>query len=277
MNIGIVGLGLIGGSIAKAYKKSNDHIVYGYDIDKTSLSYAKLSEAIDDVLDDENLAICDLLFVALYPDAAISYINEKADIIRKSAFVIDVCGTKRNICHECFRIADDHGFTFIGGHPMAGLQFSGIKYSNAELFKNASMVIVPPVFDDIALLERIKELLAPLALGKITITTAEKHDELIAYTSQLAHIVSNAYVKSTTAQQHHGFSAGSYRDMTRVATLNENMWTQLFIENKDNLTHELDMLIEALTAYRDALSIGDSQKLCKLLHEGCECKARADG
>jgi prephenate dehydrogenase len=191
--------------------------------------------------------------------------------------VIDLCGTKRNICRGGAALAEQYGFTFVGGHPMAGTQYSGIKHSKATLFKNAPMVLVPHVYDDIYFLARIKQLLAPAMFGRITVTTAEEHDIMIAFTSQLAHVVSNAYVKSPTAQYHKGFSAGSYKDMTRVAWLNENMWTELFLENKEPLIYEIDTIINSLSAYRDAINDGDADKLRSLLKDGRIAKEKIDG
>lgn len=277
MNVGIVGLGLIGGSMAKAFSQSGKHRVFGMDCDKETLSYAKLSETVEDELTTENMAECDLLLIALYPEDTVKFLKENAPRIAPHTLVLDTCGTKRMVCEAGFSLAKEYGFTFVGGHPMAGVQFSGIKYSRADLFRGASMIIVPPNFDDIALLARIKEVLSPLGLGKITVSTAEHHDQMIAYTSQLAHVVSSAYIKSETAQNHQGYSAGSYRDMTRVATLNETMWTELFLENRENLLHEVESLIGALSDFRDALKEDDEKKLAALLKEGTECKKRADG
>ena len=159
---------------------------------------------------------------------------------------------------------------------MAGTQYSGYRYARANLYHNAPMVIVPPNYDDIFLLERIKELLLPAGFGKISVTTAEKHDEMIAFTSQLAHVVSNAYIKSPTAAEHLSFSAGSYRDLTRVAKLNETMWTELFLDNAEHLGFELDCLIKSLREYRDAIAAGDAETLKKLLKDGRERKEAID-
>ena len=200
-----------------------------------------------------------------------------APFISPSTFVIDCCGIKREVCSRGFDLAQQYGFTFVGGHPMAGTQFSGFKNSKATLFKGASMIVVPPVFDDMALLEKIKDLLEPVGFGRISVTTPEKHDELIAFTSQMAHLVSNAYIKSPTAQTHKGFSAGSYKDLTRVAWLNEEMWTQLFLENSDYLIKELDILMASLAQYRNALANSDSVTLKNLLAEGRKCKEAVDG
>ena len=277
MKIAIIGLGLIGGSLAKAFKTCGGHEVYGFDTDAAATAYANLSEAIDGTLDDERLHECGLVILALYPHAAIRYLTEKAPLLQTGTLVLDTCGTKREICAAGFALAARYGFTFVGGHPMAGTQFSGIKYSRADLFCGASMILVPPPPGDIALLARLKSLFVPLGFEGITVTTAEKHDEIIAFTSQLAHIVSSAYVKSDTAKLHHGYSAGSYKDMTRVATLNAEMWTELFMENRDNLVHELDSIIASLTDYRAALAENDGSRLSALLCEGTQAKAAIDG
>ena len=174
-------------------------------------------------------------------------------------------------------MAEKCGFTFVGGHPMAGTQYSGYKYAKATLYHNAPMVIVPPRFDDIFLLGRIKELLSPAGFSLFSVTTAAEHDEMIAFTSQLAHVVSNAYVKSPTARKHHGFSAGSYKDLTRVAWLNAPMWAELFMENKDYLLAEINSMIESLSAYRDAMDADDTERLTLLLQEGKRIKEEIDG
>lgn len=271
MTVGIVGLGLIGGSLAKAYHEAG-HCVLAYDIDSSVTAFAQMANAIDEALSEENIAQCDLLLLAVYPQAAIDYLAQYAALLRKDAVVVDCCGTKRIVCAACFKIAKEHGFLFVGGHPMAGTHFSGFKYSRATLFKGAPMVLVPPVLDDMQMIERVCKLLDAPCFGHFSVTTAEKHDEMIAFTSQLAHVVSNAYVKSPTARSHKGFSAGSYKDLTRVAWLNPQMWTELFLDNRDHLITELDGLCSELQKYRDALSEGNSETLCALLEEGKRCK-----
>ena len=195
----------------------------------------------------------------------------------RDALVIDCCGTKREICRRCFPVAKKYGFTFVGGHPMAGSQFSGFKYSRATLFQGAPMVLVPPVYDDMALLQRVKDALEPCGFGFFSVTTAQAHDRMIAFTSQMPHILSNAFIKSPTALEHRGFSAGSYRDLTRVAWLNPGMWTELFLENRDNLLFELDQYIESLTEYQQALQEQDEQRLYRLLYDGKRRKEEVDG
>lgn len=276
MTIGVCGLGLIGGSMAKAYKTAG-HSVLGYDISTATLGYAALAGITDGELTKSTLPSCDLIFIALYPMEAIKYLEAIAPLISKNTTVIDLCGTKVQICEHGFALAEKYGFTFVGGHPMAGTQYSGIKYAKATLFKNAPMVLVPPKYDDITFLDSIKKLLEPAGFGKFSITTADEHDRIIAFTSQLAHVVSNAYVKTPTAQLHKGFSAGSYKDLTRVAWLNEDMWTELFIENKTPLLFEIDHIITSLTEYRDAIAKDDADTLRSLLRDGRLAKEKVDG
>lgn len=276
MQIGIVGLGLIGGSFAKAYKESG-HTVLAWDTDASMLEFAMLSGAVDGVLTAEKLRDCTCVLIAVYPTAAAEYIRQMAPFFPSDGLVIDCCGTKTMICRACFPIAAENGFTFVGGHPMAGTQYSGFQHSRATMYQGASMVIVPPRFDDAALLDRIKAVLAPAGFGRITVTTAEKHDQMIAFTSQLAHVVSNAYVKSPTAQAHDGFSAGSYKDLTRVAWLNVDMWAELFLENREYLLPEIDFLIASLSQYSEAIRQGDGALLRALLAEGKTCKEKVDG
>lgn len=275
MNVGVIGLGLIGGSFAKAYKAAG-HTVFAFDIDKSILDFAILSGAADGAADNETLSMCDLVIVALYPREAILFLNESSQYINPDATVIDCCGTKKNVCAAGFQAADHHGFTFVGGHPMAGTVQSGFKHSKANMFKGASMIIVPPVFDDILFLERVKSLLAPAEFGRMTVTTAENHDTMIAFTSQMAHLVSNAFIKSPTVFKHKGFSAGSYKDLTRVAWLNEVMWTELFMENREHLLDELELLITSLGQYRDALKAEDYPGLEALLYDGKRLKEEVD-
>jgi prephenate dehydrogenase len=276
MTVGIVGLGLIGGSLAKAYKSAG-HKILAFDTDRVIFDYSALSGVTDQELNLENISNCDLLFLAAYPDICIKYLEENAMYIAKNTLVIDCCGTKRNICKVGFEAAEKYGFEFVGGHPMAGTHNSGFKYSRENMFSGAPMVIVPSRYDDMELLERVKKSLAPLMLGGISVTTAEKHDKMIAFTSQMAHIVSNAYVKSPRALEHKGFSAGSYKDLTRVAWLSPDMWTELFMENGDFLLDELDVLIENLSKVRKSIEEKNKDELWSLLEEGRRLKGEIDG
>ena len=259
MEIGIVGLGLIGGSLAKAISQNTDHTVYGFDLSEEVMAKAVLLDAIEQPLTDKILPHCDIIIVALYPQATIDYVKEHADLIKKGAIVIDCGGVKRIVCDQLIPLGEEKGFLFMGGHPMAGLEHSGFAYAKKSLFNNASMVLCSTK-GSIEDVEKIKDLFSA-----------------IGFTSQLAHVVSNAYIKSPTAMVHAGFSAGSYKDLTRVAKLNEHMWTELFLENPDYLAEEIDTLIENLQAYSRAIKDNDADTLCRLLRDGREKKAIIDG
>ena len=276
MTVGILGLGLIGGSLARAYALAG-HTVYAKDNDEKTLSFAILSGAVRGKLDETVAHKCDLFFLAVYPGDCAGWLEENGRYLRKDALVLDCCGIKKEVCARCFPVAKEYGFTFVGGHPMAGSQFSGFKYSRADLFQGAPMVLVPPRYDDIELLQRIKDALAPCGFGMFSVTSAEDHDQMIAFTSQMPHVLSNAFIKSPTAQRHKGFSAGSYKDLTRVAWLNAPMWSELFLENRENLLFELDTYMNALQAYRDALANRDADALTALLEAGKKAKEDVDG
>ena len=276
MTVGIIGLGLIGGSMARAYKKSG-FTVLGCDTNDVVLSWAKLNGIADETLTKDNIPDCDLILLAITPKSAAKWLEDNAPSIAKTTLVMDLCGTKRYICSVGFALAEKYGFTFVGAHPMAGSHIGGIKNSRADLFKDETVVLVPPCRDDIALFDRAKKALAPAGFARYTFTTADAHDEMIAYTSQLAHVVSNAFVKSPRAQTHSGISAGSYRDLTRVAQLDVNMWTELFLENHDNLSNELGLIISSLQEYKDAIDSGNAELLAELLQAGVDAKEKADG
>ena len=276
MKVGILGLGLIGGSLARAYAK-NGHTVYAADNNKSILEFAQLAEVVTGALNQETLPHCDLILLAIYTGGSIQWLKENAQYIHKDAFVIDCCGVKNEMCKNGFQLADQYGFTFIGGHPMAGSHFSGFKYSRSNLFQGAPMVLVPPRFDDPILLEKAKEMLEPCNFGSFSVTTAEAHDQMIAFTSQMPHIVSNAYIKSPTAKLHKGFSAGSYKDLTRVAWLNPQMWAELLLSNANNILEELTTYINCLTEYKIAIENNDEEALIRILDEGKKRKEEVDG
>lgn len=276
MTVGIVGLGLIGGSFAKAYSENGDRVL-AWNRDRSVLDFAMMNGTVDSTLTKENISTCDLVLIAVYPRATIDYLREMGPYIGEKPIVIDCCGTKRIVCTECFPIAKEHGFTYVGGHPMAGTHNSGFKYSDANMFRGAPMVIVPPDFDDIELLSKVKELLSPAGFARVSVTSADEHDSMIAFTSQMAHVVSNAYIKSPTAEKHKGFSAGSYKDMTRVAWLNPQMWAELFLENRDCLLRELNCFISSLEEYKSAMQENDRERLVELLEDGRRRKEEVDG
>ncbi len=277
MKVGIVGLGLMGGSMAKSIKARTSHTVYGIDLDQETMSLARLCGAIDGPLTGENLARCDLVLVALRPQAAIDWVREKGAGIPKGAILVDFCGVKRVVVEALAPLAEEYGFSYIGGHPMAGRERGGFTASTEDLYVGASMILTPDQRTDMKLLETLRDFFFDVGFGKLTFSQPEEHDRIIAFTSQLAHIVSSAYVKSPEAQRRRGVSAGSFRDMTRVARLDEEMWTELFLDDADFLTKELGILIGHLEEYREALEARDGERLRSLLRDGREKKATAGG
>lgn len=277
MNIGIVGLGLMGGSMAKAIKTKTGHCVFAVDISEEAMLMAKLTGASDGELTGEALSLCDIVFLALRPGVATKWLEANAESIGEKTVVVDFCGVKRNVTRKMRSIADCYGFSYIGGHPMAGKERGGFKNSTPDLYVGASMILTPDEKTLPELLEELSGLFYDVGFSRVVYSTPEEHDRIIAYTSQLAHIVSSAYIKSSEAQRQRGFSAGSFRDMTRVAYLDEDMWTELFMENADYLTYELDILIDSLNEYKKALHDGDKNTLNALLKEGKECKIKAGG
>ncbi len=277
MNVGIVGLGLIGGSMAKSVKARTDHTVYGADLDGETMTMARMCGAIDGPLTAQTLPQCDLVLVAVCPGAAIRWVRDHAAEVSSSAILVDLCGVKRVVVESLAPIAREHGFAYIGGHPMAGRERGGFTASSDDLYVGASMILTPDERTDIELLETLKSFFLDVGFAGLTFSDPAEHDRIIAYTSQLAHITSSAYVKSPEAQRRRGFSAGSFQDMTRVARLDENMWTELFLDDADYLTAEVEELISHLQEYRDALAARDEDRLRALLKEGRELKSSAGG
>lgn len=277
MTVGIVGLGLIGGSMAKSIKARTAHTVLGIDLSQETMALARMCGAIDEPLTKENVGSCDIVLVALRPQAAIDWVNTNAEHLCKEAILIDLCGVKRVVCQALAPVAQQYGFSYIGGHPMAGRERGGFVSATDDLFAGASMILTPDQRTDMILLEKLKPFFLDLGFANLTFSTPDEHDRIIAYTSQLAHIASSAYIKSPEAQRRRGFSAGSFKDMTRVARLDEDMWTELFLDDADYLTQELEQFIQNLSGFLAALRAKDAEALCALLREGREKKASAGG
>lgn len=276
MKIGIVGLGLIGGSLAKAIKKNTEYICFGYDINSKVIADAIQQESIDGSFTPNQLSSFDLVILGLYPDDTISFIDEYAEYFKKGGIVIDTCGVKEEIIKAVDKRLNDIGVYFIGCHPMAGREFSGFEYSLDNLFEKASFIITPTENTNQEALERLEKFSKEIGFIKNVKSTPKKHDEIIAFTSQLAHIVSSAYVKSPLLLKQSGFSAGSFKDLTRVAKLNEDMWTTLFMMNRSALLGEIDHIIEHLTEYKTALENEDRKTLHNLLKNGRELKEKSN-
>jgi len=272
MTIGIVGLGLIGGSLAQAMRARTGHRILGWDVDGAVREAALASQAVHDVLTPVRAGDCDLLLIAVPPQATRAVLGEQAPRLGPQTIVVDCCGVKRVICRLGEELAARHGFTFVGGHPMAGREYTGFASALPTLFDGASMLLVAGERVVPAQRQLLDTLFRTVGFGQVVFTTAEHHDRLIALTSQLAHLVSSAYVKSPFARGHRGFSAGSFADLTRVARLDEALWSELFLDNHDFLLNELDRLLVDLQAYREALARQDAAALQALLREGRRCK-----
>lgn len=273
--VGIIGLGLMGASFGRVLVK-NGYEVYGADKSGAVMKKALLAAAYTEPLTKENAGELDLLVVAIFPRDFERAAREHLPYLKKGAILSDFCGNKRVVTAAMERLrAERPDLVFIGGHPMAGREYAGVEHSSVRLFEGASMILVP-VTEDLFVLSELKKFYLSLGFGEVVVTTPENHDEMIAYTSQLCHVVSNAFIKSETARKHGGYSAGSYRDLTRVARLNPDMWAELMTDNRDRLKKELDGLIAALTRYSDALGAGDEEALRALLAEGDKIKREID-
>lgn len=272
MKIGIVGLGLIGGSMAKAIKKNTDEICYGLDINKAVIASALAQETIDDEINVDSLNKCDIVIVSLYPKETIDFILGNKDKFKKGGIVIDACGVKGSIVDAVEQELKNEGVHFLGCHPMAGREFSGFAYSVDNLFDKASFIMTPTDNTPVSVIQKVSNFAYNMGFAKCVVSTPEEHDRIIAFTSQLAHIVSSAYIKSPSLSKQVGFSAGSFKDLTRVAKLNEDMWTTLFMMNKGHLLNEINHIIKSLEDYRDAINNEDNDLLHDLLKEGRELK-----
>lgn len=276
MKVGVVGLGLIGGSMAKAVKKKTDHEVIGWDISQNIRYSALLMESVDRFMEEGNPRDCDLVLIALYPQMTVDYVKEHCKDFKKGAVVVDCSGVKRVVCRQVQETAAENGFSFVGAHPMAGVERSGFTYSSEDMFNGATMIVTPYTGTDIGMMNALSLFFKKLGFARLQVATDEEHDQMIAYTSQLAHVVSSAYIKSELSPNFKGFSAGSFHDMTRVAKLNETMWAELFLENRDFLAEEIDGLVERLQAYSRVIKSGDEEELKRLLKDGKEKRLAVD-
>lgn len=265
--IAIVGLGLIGGSLALALKMNTSNIVIGIDRDEAVLAAARKAGAADKTGTDY-LSEADMVILALSPEGEVRFLEEHVPLLREGTIITDVCGIKREVMKRCAPLCAAHSLYFVGGHPMAGKEKSGFANAEDTLFFGASYIFTPPQGTPPEVMESLRELAFSIGCKRVTVTTPEEHDRMIAFTSQLPHVLAGAYVKSPRCADHTGYSAGSFRDVSRVATVDEKLWTQLFLLNKDNLCGEIDTLIENLQACRDALAAGEASRVENVLREG---------
>ncbi len=266
MIIAVVGMGLIGGSLCRAIKHYTPHTVLGYTRNQKTVAFALSVDAIDGPLTD--LSQPDIVLVALPPEITVSYLAAHVTEFKPGAIVADICGVKQPVIDEIDQLYYDHGIRYVGTHPMAGKEVAGFANSDVDLYKNASYIITPTVLTNPEAVKILQELATAIGFTRVEITDPQRHDTIIAYTSQLAHVVSSAYIKSPTADLTLGFTAGSFQDMTRVAKLDPDMWTSLFSMNREPLLEELDILIDNLSVFRRALSENNCAQMRELLDRG---------
>lgn len=275
MKIGIIGLGLMGGSFGRTLIRRG-FTVYGYDVNPDAMLKAELMRAFTAPLTEKTARTVDLLVSAVKPSLFKNATEKFLPLLKRGAIISDFCGVKREtvkVMREWAKVYPE--LSFIGGHPMAGREFSGIEHSSVILFEKASMILVP-VKADIFAIDKLKEFYLSVGFSKAVITDEDTHDKIIAYTSQLCHIVSNAFIKNKRAENRAGYSAGSFRDLTRVARMDPEMWAELISLNRDNALLELDELMDNLNKYRAAIAEGDKDKLRALFSEGNERKIKIE-
>lgn len=260
MKICVAGLGIIGGSICLALKRAG-YFVAGWNRSEKPLKFALERKIIDERA--ENFEY-DVVFVALPPEATVKFLDEQS--FKDGGVVVDICGVKspieRAVCKK------ERNYRYVGCHPMAGKERSGIENACADLFDDANMVITRSDKTDRLALDTLRKLTADMGFARIVECGAETHDRKIAYTSQLAHIVSNAYVKSSEIDGCLSFTGGSFQDMTRIAGVDEEVWASLYLENAEKLSKEIEKLTNALAELKDAIDCGERQRLVRLLSDG---------
>lgn len=248
--------------------------VLGWNRTRATAEQALADGAIDAIASEALFKEADLVIIGLYPQATVDWLLENMPKMKKGCVVVDMVGVKQFMVDHLDRAARDAGVHYVGGHPMAGREFSGLDFSLPTLFDGASMIFVPTSSSNERVLEQLEAYFMSLGFGQTVRCTAAQHDRMIAFTSQLAHIVSSSYIKSPEADRHDGYSAGSYKDLTRVAKLNETMWSELFLCNAEPLAAEIDEIITHLNEYRRAIRAGDRETLTALLRDGRERKER---
>lgn len=271
-NIGIAGLGLIGASLAKAFNQYTDCTVLGWNRTHTVTEQALADGTIQTEFNEDNIADLDLLIVALFPQACVDYVLRMLPFMKKGTVIVDIAGVKSTIEEQLAGPCKEAGVIFVGGHPMAGLEVIGYDNSFADLFKGASMILVPNESSDDTTIINLKSLFTQAGFGMVIECDSAHHDKMIGFTSQLCHVISNTYMKNEASEFHKGFSGGSYRDLSRVAKLNEHMWNELFLLNKKALVAEIDEFMGHMQEMRDAIAHENNEQLTELLKIGRERK-----
>ena len=257
----VVGLGLIGGSIARRLRGFKDTKIIGIDIDQRTLDMAMSDGVIDEGYTDGSvIKDADFILLCLYPERNVEFIKKYCKDLKKGAVITDVSGVKRFVIDSIKDVIPDD-VDFVGGHPMAGRETGGYQSSTDTLFDGASYLITPTPDNSAEAIALVREFAEYIGCVHIVTTTPKEHDAIIAYTSQLMHIVAIALCDNPMIERSTYFSAGSLRDCTRVAVINEKMWSELFLENKDELSMRIEEMQDSLEKIKEALKNDDRNKL----------------
>jgi len=272
--VAVIGLGIMGGSIVKALKKSGKYYVIGYNRTTDISQRALADKAVDEIWDGASPLDADITVLAVNPNVTYDLFKTLPALLKKGSILTDICGVKAELVKKGEAVGREYGVHFIGGHPMAGRERSGYDYSTEDLFFNRSYIFTETVNTNKEALNILSQMALDIGCSDVTITSPEYHDKMIAYTSQIPHILAGAYMNSPTSATHKGYSAGSYHDVSRVASVDENLWSQLFLQNKDNLLYEIDILIRNLQDYKEAVTRNDSSRLSGIIKTGRILKER---
>ena len=275
MKIAIIGLGLIGGSMARRLRGFHDCTIAAYNRTKESLDIAMSDGVIDEAYSNPGDAMenADLIIMCLYPQLNIDFVRENVDRIKSGAVITDVTGVKGFIIKEMQKILPET-VDFIGGHPMAGREVGGYKSSTDTLFDNAPYIITPDRTNSPESIKLVRDMAKYIGCREVVTTTPDEHDSIIAYTSQLMHIVAVALCENPLLERSSSFAGGSLQDRTRIAVINEKMWSELFIENKEHLAYRITEFQECLETIKQATLNGDRDELEKIMKHATEQKLR---
>lgn len=263
----IVGLGLMGGSYAYALSKRGYH-VSGIDINQESIDYALKNRLIEKGSVNVNEAIvqeADIIFFGLYPNTMISWIKKHRSLFKDGCLISDVSGVKCNVVDVVQDLLKDQPVEFIASHPMAGKEVSGVAYANDAMFQQANFIITPTDKNSNQAISFLTEFAKELNFANISILSPQKHDEMIGYVSQLTHAIAISLMNANDNPDLVNYTGDSFRDLTRIARINEHLWTELFFLNKDNLIREIDDFKAALETLKQTLLDADSDKLKQMM------------
>lgn len=264
LTVTVVGLGLIGGSVARALKTSVKAI-YGVDCDNSVLKFAKEQNIIDEGYTNAKEPLCksDIVILCLYPNASLNFVRDNINNFKDNSILTDVVGVKSPLM-KLYNETNPN-FIYIGGHPMAGREVSGFINSTDTMFNGANFIVTPPLGATEEQIKVVEKLAIAIGCATITRTTPENHDKIIAYTSQLPHVIATAMCDTPLLVKHKNFTGGSFEDVTRVAKINELLWTELFLNNSEYLIEEIDRFTNSLNDIKTAIKCGDNSKLMDIM------------